>query len=81
MQEEGNELFGGGNYKAAAIRYVKALNHGSKFHDVSDDDQKDIDKAILSCHLNVAMCYLKMEMWRKVQSSTHQLRRTKSSVY
>lgn len=65
-KEEGNELFKGTNYRPAAARYHKALSHCSKFYDVSEDDKKEIKALKLSLYLNLASCYLKMELFDQV---------------
>lgn len=64
-KEEGNELFRGGNYQHAAMRYVKALSHASKFFDLNDSDLEEVNKLKLSLYLNLAQCYLKLELWGK----------------
>lgn len=64
-KEEGNELFRDGNYQHAAMRYVKALTHASKFFDLSSDDLEEVHALKLSLHLNLAQCYLKLESWSK----------------
>lgn len=64
-KEEGNELFRDGNHQAAAMRYIKALNHATKFFDLKDGEQEEVDAAKLSCYLNLAMCYIKLEQYNK----------------
>lgn len=64
-KEEGNELFRGGNYQHAAVRYVKALSHASKFFDLTSDDLAEVHALKLSLYLNLAQCYLKLESWGK----------------
>lgn len=64
-KEEGNELFRDGNHQHAAMRYVKALNHASKFFDLSESDMDEVNKLKLSLYLNLAQCYLKLEAWAK----------------
>ncbi|TMW56245.1 hypothetical protein Poli38472_008893 [Pythium oligandrum] len=64
-KEEGNELFRDGNFQHAAMRYVKALTHASKFFDLSEQDVEEVNKLKLSLYLNLAQCYLKMEQWTK----------------
>uniref|UniRef100_K3WIG2 Uncharacterized protein n=1 Tax=Globisporangium ultimum (strain ATCC 200006 / CBS 805.95 / DAOM BR144) TaxID=431595 RepID=K3WIG2_GLOUD len=65
-KEEGNELFRDGNHQHAAMRYVKALSHASKFFDLNEKDVEEVNKLKLSLYLNLAQCYLKMESWGKV---------------
>jgi heat shock protein 4 len=64
-KEEGNELFRDGNYQHAAMRYVKALSHASKFFDLTSDDLEEVHALKLSLYLNLAQCYLKLESWSK----------------
>ncbi|KAF1330759.1 Hsp70-like protein, partial [Globisporangium splendens] len=64
-KEEGNELFRDGNHQHAAMRYVKALSHASKFFDLNEKDVEEVNKLKLSLYLNLAQCYLKMESWGK----------------
>eukprot|EP00164_Ancoracysta_twista_P004641 GFYU01006269.1.p1 GENE.GFYU01006269.1~~GFYU01006269.1.p1 ORF type:complete len:733 (-),score=300.70 GFYU01006269.1:144-2342(-) len=65
-KEEGTELFKDKNYEHAAQRYIKSLTHCEKFFDLSPDDIKEVDALKLSLHLNLAMCFLKIEKWPKV---------------
>ncbi|KAF4322031.1 hypothetical protein JM18_002296 [Phytophthora kernoviae] len=64
-KEEGNELFRDGNHKHAAARYVKALSHTSKFFDLNEADQAEVNTIKLSLYLNLAQCYLKMENYTR----------------
>ena len=64
-KDEGNELFRDGNHAHAAMRYVKALAHATKFFDLSDSDAQELAKLKLSLYLNLAQCYLKLENWAK----------------
>ncbi|RLN68736.1 hypothetical protein BBP00_00000789 [Phytophthora kernoviae] len=64
-KEEGNELFRDGNHKHAAARYVKALSHTSKFFDLNEADQAEVNVIKLSLYLNLAQCYLKMENYTR----------------
>eukprot|EP01066_Platyproteum_vivax_P010640 Platyproteum_vivax@DN4786_c0_g1_i1.p1 len=58
-KEEGNELFKNGRFEFAAQRYIKALGHTNKVFDSGPQDKAEINKINLSCHLNLAQCYLK----------------------
>ncbi|TDH68519.1 hypothetical protein CCR75_000479 [Bremia lactucae] len=71
-KEEGNELFRDGNYKHAAARYVKALTHASKFFDLSEADKEEVNSIKLSLYLNLAQCYLKMEINSKVVANCNE---------
>lgn len=64
-KDEGNELFKGGNYQHAVTRYTKALGHTGKFFDLDDDSKAEVEALKLSLFLNLAQCYLKLEMWLK----------------
>ncbi|KAG7396226.1 hypothetical protein PHYBOEH_002606 [Phytophthora boehmeriae] len=68
-KEEGNELFRDGNHKHAAARYVKALTHASKFFDLTEADQAEVNAIKLSLYLNLAQCYLKMENYTRAVSN------------
>ena len=68
-KEEGNELFTDGNYKSAAIRYVKAVNHGNKLKDIVGNGNDEVNKLFVSCYLNLSQCYLKLEKYTKAYAS------------
>ncbi len=76
LQDEGNELFKDGNYQHAVQRYTKALGHTGKFFDISDADKAEIDTMKVSLFLNLAQCYIKLEMWSKVCLVAFSLHRT-----
>jgi len=65
-KDEGTELFKGGVYKQAAIRYTKALQNCTKFFDLSADDEKEVNEIKVKLHLNIAMCFLKLKNNHKV---------------
>ena len=62
-KQEANELFAGKNYKHAAARYVKALSHCAKFHDLGPEDQEEVNGVKLSLNLNLALAYFKLEKY------------------
>eukprot|EP00658_Telonema_sp_P-2_P025635 TRINITY_DN20327_c0_g1_i4.p1 TRINITY_DN20327_c0_g1~~TRINITY_DN20327_c0_g1_i4.p1 ORF type:complete len:402 (-),score=118.01 TRINITY_DN20327_c0_g1_i4:447-1652(-) len=64
-KEEGTELFKGGNWEPAAVRYTKALNHTELIKDPSDEEKQEKDKVRLSLYLNLAMAFSKMKKWNK----------------
>jgi|GEM_PF-2801049 len=68
-KEEGNTLFKDGNFEAAALRYIRALQHCEKFYDMSPADIQELDAIKLSLHLNLAQCYLKAGKWDDVVKS------------
>ena len=65
-KNEGTELFKGGVYKQAAIRYTKALQNCTKFFDLSEADEKEVNEIKVKLHLNIAMCFLKLKNNHKV---------------
>ncbi|DBA01693.1 TPA: hypothetical protein N0F65_010344 [Lagenidium giganteum] len=65
-KDEGNELFRDGNHQHAALRYIKALQHASKFFDLNEADKEEVNKLRVSLYLNLAQCYIKMQLWSKV---------------
>merc|ERR1712070_614346 len=64
-KDEGTELFKGGNWEPAAIRYTKALNHAELIKDPSDEEREALRKVKLSLYLNLAMAFSKMKKWPK----------------
>lgn len=60
---EANELYKDKNYKFAAARYVKALSHCSKFHDLSPEDKEEVDGVKASLSLNLSLAYCKLERY------------------
>ena len=64
-KDEGTELFKGGVYQQAAIRYTKALQNCAKFFDLSEEDKKEVDIIKVKLLGNLAMCFLKMENYQK----------------
>lgn len=66
---EGTELFKDGNLHHAVQRWTKALGHTGKFFDVSDEDKAEIDAVKVSLQLNLAMAYMKLELWNKAQAN------------
>eukprot|EP01036_Dinobryon_divergens_P034893 gene34893-45152_t len=65
-KEEGTELFKGKNFRHAAARYQKALSHCAKFFDLSGEDEAEVKALKLSLYLNLATCYIKLEVWEQV---------------
>mmetsp|Transcript_7915 Transcript_7915/g.14014 ORF Transcript_7915/g.14014 Transcript_7915/m.14014 type:complete len:746 (+) Transcript_7915:43-2280(+) len=68
-KEEGNTLFKDGNYEAAALRYIRALQHCDKFFDLSPEDEKEVDSIKLSLHLNSAQCHIKVKNFPQASKS------------
>jgi tetratricopeptide (TPR) repeat protein len=68
-KNEGTELFKGGNFKPAAERYIKALGHLAKLVHVEqmmkEEEHAQARALKVSCHNNLAMCFLKLELWGK----------------
>ena len=65
-KEEGTELFKGSNWKQAASRYHKALQHCQKFFDITKDDEAEIKAIKITLYLNLASCYIKLQFWEQV---------------
>eukprot|EP00922_Rhytidocystis_sp_ex-Travisia-forbesii_P001577 GHVS01002189.1.p1 GENE.GHVS01002189.1~~GHVS01002189.1.p1 ORF type:complete len:807 (+),score=108.83 GHVS01002189.1:223-2421(+) len=59
-KEEGSELLAGGSTEMAAMRYVKALQFVAKLRDASPEQKEEGNALALSCNLNLAQCYLKL---------------------
>merc|ERR1711934_981192 len=64
-KEEGTELFKGGNWEPAAIRYTKALNHLELIKDPTDEEREETRKVKLSLYLNLAMAFSKLKKFTK----------------
>eukprot|EP00922_Rhytidocystis_sp_ex-Travisia-forbesii_P049924 GHVS01074316.1.p1 GENE.GHVS01074316.1~~GHVS01074316.1.p1 ORF type:complete len:819 (+),score=125.87 GHVS01074316.1:153-2609(+) len=60
-KEEGSELLKGGSTEMAAMRYVRALQFLAKLRDASPEQQEEAKTLSVSCNLNVAQCYIKLE--------------------
>jgi tetratricopeptide (TPR) repeat protein len=58
-KEEGNEVFKAGNLTEAVTRYNRAIQYGTNIADLSEDDKREIDAVLLSCHLNLCQCLIK----------------------
>mmetsp|Transcript_36340 Transcript_36340/g.58242 ORF Transcript_36340/g.58242 Transcript_36340/m.58242 type:complete len:749 (-) Transcript_36340:2257-4503(-) len=71
-KDEGTTLFKDGNFEAATLRYIRALQHTTKFFDLSPEDEKEVDALKLSLHLNMAQCYIKLSDWDKVVKSSEE---------
>lgn len=69
-KDEGTELFKGGNYEHATVRYIKSLTHCAKFYDCNDEDRKEIDEIKLSLYLNLSLCYIKLNSFDKAYENT-----------
>ena len=63
---EGNSLFKDGNTEAALSRYLRALQHCTKFDlcpDLEDKDKPEINTITISVQLNAAQCNIKLEKY------------------
>lgn len=60
-KEEGNKLIAGGNIEIAAQHYIKAVQYCSKVGKPSEEEKGEVEGIKLSCNLNLAMCYLKLD--------------------
>jgi peptidyl-prolyl isomerase D len=73
-KDEGTQLFKDGNMAPAIARWGRALEHTTKFIDLTPDDKPEIDALVLSLHLNIAMALLRLadegSLRRCVESTT-----------
>ena len=59
-KNEGTTLFKDGNMAPAIARWSRALEHTTKFIDLTPEDKPEIDALVLSLHLNIAMALLRL---------------------
>lgn len=64
-KEEGNELLKGGVCNQAAERYVRALTHCTKLHDMTPEEEEQVKALKLSIYLNLSQCYIKLKAYAK----------------
>ena len=73
-KDEGTQLFKDGNMAPAIARWGRALEHTTKFIDLTPEDKPEIDALVLSLHLNIAMALLRLadegSLRRCVESTT-----------
>eukprot|EP01120_Amphizonella_sp_Union-15-10_P010974 TRINITY_DN4554_c0_g4_i1.p1 TRINITY_DN4554_c0_g4~~TRINITY_DN4554_c0_g4_i1.p1 ORF type:complete len:804 (+),score=233.03 TRINITY_DN4554_c0_g4_i1:103-2412(+) len=62
----GNTLFSSLDYASAVTRYTQALGYLSDVFDLSPDEKLLVNKEKLSCYLNLAACFLKLNSMKKV---------------
>jgi len=62
----GNQLFVNNDFPGAVTRYTQALGYLSDVWDLSPDEKKTVDKEKVSCYLNLAACFLKLNSFKKV---------------
>jgi|APGre2960657444_1045066.scaffolds.fasta_scaffold95051_1 peptidyl-prolyl isomerase D len=76
-KEEGTQLFKDGNLQPAVARWLRALEHATKFVDLVPEDQPEVDALRLSLHLNICMAQLRLggeeSLRRAVASATEAL--------
>ena len=63
-KKEGNELVKDQNWSQGVARYTNALQHCSKFYDLSPEQMEELKAVKLSLYNNIAMCANKMEDWK-----------------
>ncbi|XP_038156764.1 peptidyl-prolyl cis-trans isomerase D [Cyprinodon tularosa] len=67
----GNVLFKNQNWKAADIKYKKALRYletsGNQLE--GEEEQKKLEPTAVSCYLNTAACKLKLQLWQEALES------------
>ncbi|KAI9521448.1 hypothetical protein NQZ68_007764 [Dissostichus eleginoides] len=69
----GNNLFKSQDWKGAINKYSKALRYMEVSGDLLEAGvQKKLQPTALSCFLNTAACYLKMEQWQDAQDSCNE---------
>lgn len=68
-KKEGNELVKDQNWSQGVARYGNALQHCSKFYDLSPEQMDDLKAAKLSLYNNIAMCANKMEDWKMTKDN------------
>jgi tetratricopeptide (TPR) repeat protein len=64
-KNQGNSIFKDIDYLSAAAKYIEALGCFEQMWDVSAPHQKEVDEIKLSCCLNLAACYLKLQKFDK----------------
>ncbi|KAK5864466.1 hypothetical protein PBY51_015705 [Eleginops maclovinus] len=69
----GNSLFKSQDWKAAINKYSKALRYMEVSGDLLEEAaQKKLEPTALSCFLNTAACYLKMQQWQDAVDSCNE---------
>ncbi|UKJ87940.2 hypothetical protein MACJ_000382 [Theileria orientalis] len=61
-KDEGNELIGAGNIELAIQHYVKVLQYCGKVSSPNEEEKETINGLRLASNLNLAMCYLKLDV-------------------
>nr|PVC54598.1 hypothetical protein MACL_00002245 [Theileria orientalis] len=61
-KDEGNELIGAGNVELAIQHYVKVLQYCGKVNSPNEEEKETINGLRLASNLNLAMCYLKLDV-------------------
>ncbi|UKK00356.2 hypothetical protein MACK_000428 [Theileria orientalis] len=61
-KDEGNELIGAGNIELAIQHYVKVLQYCGKVNSPNEEEKETINGLRLASNLNLAMCYLKLDV-------------------
>jgi tetratricopeptide (TPR) repeat protein len=76
-KDEGVALYKDGNLQPAIARWTRALEHTTKFIDLTPEDAPEIDALRLSLHLNIAMVLLRVggdvALRRAVEATTEAL--------
>lgn len=69
-REQGANLFKQEHWQEAQTRFVQALAILGQLYDVSSDEtRKTRDEIVLSCHLNIASCSVKLGLWKNAISN------------
>ncbi|EAN33741.2 Peptidyl-prolyl cis-trans isomerase FKBP62 [Theileria parva strain Muguga] len=61
-KDEGNELIGAGNVELAIQHYIKVIQYCAKVTNPNQDEKTVINQLRLATNLNLAMCYLRMDV-------------------
>ncbi|XP_013858958.1 peptidyl-prolyl cis-trans isomerase FKBP4 [Austrofundulus limnaeus] len=61
VKEKGTQYFKEGKYKQASVQYKKIVSWLEHESGLSEEDEKKAKALRLAAHLNLAMCYLKMQ--------------------
>uniref|UniRef100_A0A1A7XXW2 peptidylprolyl isomerase n=1 Tax=Iconisemion striatum TaxID=60296 RepID=A0A1A7XXW2_9TELE len=61
VKEKGTQYFKEGKYKKASVQYKKIVSWLEHESSLSEEDEKKAKALRLAAHLNLAMCYLKLQ--------------------
>uniref|UniRef100_A0A3B0MIF8 Peptidylprolyl isomerase-like protein, putative n=1 Tax=Theileria annulata TaxID=5874 RepID=A0A3B0MIF8_THEAN len=61
-KDEGNDLISAGNVELAIQHYIKVIQYCAKVTNPNQDEKTTINQLRLATNLNLAMCYLRMDV-------------------